>query len=564
MQEIRTTGVLSLGAMLAFSTGLALAQQPPDAGRLLREQPKPPAAPPAKPAAPKPPPGELQDTGLRVLVKAFRIQGATLIPEAELAEQIRDRVGKEQSFSDLRAAARTLVRYYASKGFSARVILPEQDIREGLITLRVIEGKRGALRIEQKGEGLDTARIERIIDRRVPAGAVMNLEDLGEAVSIVNELPGVSARSVLSPGKAESEVDVRVAVEPSPPRTYSVQANNQGSRGTGSVQGGFGATFNNPTGRFDRFGVITNASEGSAFVRGEYGIALGDNGLLVGASASHLAYRLTQSSFAALRARGTASTVGLNATYPVQLRTALDLRVSGGLDRRELVDRTINGQTGDRVVQVANLGTSATFLDPVGGDNTAELRVYAGNTRQHDAAARAADQAARNVEGSFGKLEYSLDRVQELTPAWNFGFSLRGQVAGKNLDSSERMGLGGPNGVRAYPTGEAYGDHATLLTLALSHSFHENVSASVFLDHGWVRLNHSLWNNWNAANPQLRNTYSLSGVGVGLNLTVAPGASLRLSVAQRIGDNPGRDAAGNDADGSRPGPRGWVGFVAQF
>jgi len=31
------------------------------------------------------------------------------------------------------------------------------------------------------------------------------------------------------------------------------------------------------------------------------------------------------------------------------------------------------------------------------------------------------------------------------------------QWASKNLDSSQKFGLGGPNGVRAYPSGEGYG-----------------------------------------------------------------------------------------------------------
>ena len=43
--------------------------------------------------------------------------------------------------------------------------------------------------------------------------------------------------------------------------------------------------------------------------------------------------------------------------------------------------------------------------------------------------------------------------------------AINGQFASKNLDISEKMGLGGANGVRAYPEGEAYGDQGYVLNL---------------------------------------------------------------------------------------------------
>ena len=41
---------------------------------------------------------------------------------------------------------------------------------------------------------------------------------------------------------------------------------------------------------------------------------------------------------------------------------------------------------------------------------------------------------------------------------------MRGQLAFDNLDSSEKMELGGAYGVRAYPEGEAFGDEGYIAT----------------------------------------------------------------------------------------------------
>ena len=66
------------------------------------------------------------------------------------------------------------------------------------------------------------------------------------------------------------------------------------------------------------------------------------------------------------------------------------------------------------------------------------------------------------------------------------------QHANQNLDSSERFGLGGAQGVRAYPSGEGYGDEGALLQTEL------RIRAGYFTpygfyDAGWVRLNANPW-----------------------------------------------------------------------
>jgi hypothetical protein len=64
-----------------------------------------------------------------------------------------------------------------------------------------------------------------------------------------------------------------------------------------------------------------------------------------------------------------------------------------------------------------------------------------------------------------------------------------GQTASKNLDSSEKFSLGGINGVRAYPQGEASGDEGYRGTVELRHNVMPNVQATVFYDWGKVTIN---------------------------------------------------------------------------
>ena len=508
--------VLALGVPCALAPSAELrAQQQPDAGTLLRQQPAPPQVAPAKPSAVKPAAAaaSVPDTGPRFLVKGFRISGATHIPEAELAEQLKDFVGQQLSFTQLQRAAQLLVGYHSDKGYLVRVVLPPQDVKDGIVGLRVIEGRRGEVRINKKGERIEDARVRRFVEERLGVGEPMRLRILAETVAILTEQPGIDVFSEVAQGKAESTVDVIINAVETPLLNFDVNANNHGSRGTGEAEYGGSVILSNPTGSFDLASALVSASEGSSFGRADYSLAVGDRGLRIGAHVSHLRYRLTQDVFAALGANGTARAFGLTASYPLARQTAYRLDVMAGYENRELVDRAAAGETSNRRVNVANVGLGGFVTDELlgGGTNLFSVRLHAGSSDQRNAAALAADGTTRRVQGSSQKLDYNYGRVQPLTPALTLNATVRGQFAGKNLDSSERFSLGGPRGVRAYPVGEAIGDAGTLFAADLGWRLNPTLEASVFFDHGAVQLNRSTWAGWNAANPLLNNRYDLSG-----------------------------------------------------
>ena len=549
-----------------LAAAIAHGQTPPDAGTLLREQPKPPAVPqpPLKPPVVERPAAAPDESGPRVRVTAIRIRGNTRIPEAELVAQLRELVGQERSFGQLQNAALVLIGYYAQKGYLARVFLPPQDIKDGIVEYQVIEGIRGSLKIDKKGERIDVSRVQRFIDEWLAAGSAMDLAGLSEALTVLNEQPGVQVFSTLAPGKGDREIDVTVTAADKPLLSYNAGLNNQGSRGTGVWQATGGATLANPSGRFDALSVLANASQGSTYGRADYSLAIGDRGLRMGVNASALQYKLVQASFAALQANGTAETVGLTASYPLARRTAFNLSLNGGFDYKRLVDHTVAGETGNRTVNVANLGIGGYSIATEGvlqGVQSFGASLVAGNADQRNAAALAADRAGRNTQGSYAKVAWNLGLLRGLDENWTFNASARGQFAGKNLDSSERFSLGGPFGIRAYPVAEGVGDDGWLAGFNLSRRFGDQLSLGGFVDVGGITVNHSV----PAAGITTPNRYTLAGAGLNLAWQLAPQMSFNVSVAAPIGNNPAKDANGRNNDGSAANAgRAWLTLVAQF
>lgn len=557
-----------VGSLLALCCGVLQAQQAPDAGGLLRDQPKPPSvvAPKPAPAAPAVAPAPA-DGGPKVVVKSFRIVGATLIPDAELVDQLKDFVGEELTLSQLQRVAPTLIAYYAQKGYLVRVVLPPQEVKDGIVIINVIEGRRGSLRIDRKdGTRVDAARVQGFVEHRLGAGEAMNIANLQEALNILNDQPGVKVRSAVAPGSAERSVDVVVSAEDKPLVNIAVGADNRGAKASGAQQLTGSLSLANPTGLFDAASVLVNASRGTSFGRLDYSLAAGNSGLRLGANASTLDYDLVQSEFRPLQANGTARTAGLSVTYPLFRQVEHSLSLGLSLDEKRLRDLTIAGETSNRRVRVASVGLSGFANDGAfgGGVTQYELDINSGKTEQRNAAALAADLATRQVEGSYSKFNYSVRRLQALSGDWNLAAALRGQSASKNLDSTERFVLGGPSAVRAYPVGEATADEGWLLSLALNWRASDEFAASFFVETGGVTLNDTLWANWNAANPRLPNSYRLTGAGIGLDWRFATQGVASFVVARPMGSNPGRDVNDRNVDGGTNGTRGWISINLQF
>jgi len=125
------------------------------------------------------------------------------------------------------------------------------------------------------------------------------------------------------------------------------------------------------------------------------------------------------------------------------------------------------------------------------------------------------------------------------------------QSASKNLDSSEKMSLGGAGGVRAYPTSEAIGDEGVLAQLELRYSA-GSYAPYVFVDGGSIKTNAK------PAPGATNNKRSLSGGGVGVRYQRNAWSGDATLAWRNTGGAP-------QADTSRdPKPRVWVNLGYRF
>jgi hemolysin activation/secretion protein len=538
-------------------SGHSRAQTAPDAGSLLQQIER--QQHPELPAKAKPlflPPPVLQSLGqATVVVKDFRFAGNTLLRNGQLAPAVASFKGRPLTFNELQNAAIAVAAAYRKAGWVVRAYLPEQDITSGTVIIQIVEAKFGAVRVEGATR-LANSRVTRVIDAAQRPGAPLNADAMDRGLLLLNDLPGVTAEGRLEEGQAQAETDLIVKVGEGKLVTGNVEVDNAGQRSTGLSREMANASLNSLFGFGERVDAMLLHSLGSDYERAAYSQPVGSSGWRVGVNASQLNYHVVTADLAALDARGTSTTAGAEASYPLIRARLENLYFSFAFDDKRF-DNKSNGIINSAYsVRVASLGLYGNSFDSFhgGGANNASVTFEQGNVDLAGSPNEAADTATLRADGAFSKFHFSAARQQTITDRFSLYGALSGQVVSKNIDSSERFYLGGSTGVRAYPENEGGGSEGLLLNLEARERLPLNFNVVGFFDVGSVEINKK--NDFGgAAHP---NTDTLKGIGVSVGWTAHMGFNIQASVARRIGHNPDPTSTGTDQDGSLDKNRVWL------
>ena len=565
MQKVRgrllcTKLVLALCGVLASS--LLQAAPPPNAGRLLPSVPLTPApasgkAPVLVPPAEKA--GAVPASDARISISEVHITGNTVFSEAQLLALIAPALAPEAgsasarqlSFAELEALADQITAYYREQGYLlARAYLPLQDVRAGQLEIAVLEGRVSRINWSNDSRHSDAALDGRLDE--VTIDAPLYNPTLERSLLLLSDLPGSEVQATVRPGVSVGTSELDIALKDRKGLfAGNVSVDNEGNPYSGEYRLGAGLTLNSPLRLGDSLNVnLLGGGRDYQYGRLAWQVPLGQRGLAVGLAASSMNYRLGQE-FAPLDAHGTAQIGSAYALYPLQRSRFSNVSVQLAFDYKKLDDRIdVLSSAVNRTLGVWQTGLSGSRYDSLGGGglSTWSLNAVAGNLSL-DSAAQAIDAATVRTEGNYSKGMAQFSRTQRLADDWNLYAQIGGQVAQKNLDSSEKYALGGSTAVRAYPQGEAPVDDGWLGTLELRYSPAPNWQASVFNDAAQGRLQHA---PVNSAGNQRR----LSGAGVGVSYAQTAGLTVQATLAWRTDDAP-------TADSDRS-PRGWLRVLHPF
>ncbi|MDB6043307.1 MAG: putative hemolysin activation/secretion protein [Gammaproteobacteria bacterium] len=526
-------------ALLAASQS-AVAAVPPSAGSQIQQIPAAAAAEKATPelrieqgnAPPVRP-----DDDASIVVRSLHVVNAKAFAESELIAATGFKAGSELTLSALRALAAKIADYYHSHGyFLARASLPAQDVVDGAVKIAVIEGHYGKVVLRNHSR-LSDAVAQQLLDG-LNSGDAVTIAPLESRLLQLADLPGVEIKSTLVPGASVGASDLIVDVAPGRRVSGSINADNSGNRYTGAERVGATLNVNNPLGKGDLATLRALSSfDGLDYGRAAYQMQFGKAD--VGLAYTAMDYRLGKE-FDSLKAHGTAMIASVYGRYPLLRSRKSNLYVQLDFDAkafRDAVDAVDPAVVSDKKARVTMLSLVGDHRDAFGGGglSTYTITWNSGSLDIQSAVASATDATTARSDGHYDKLGANVTRLQSVSGPFSLYASLQGQWASKNLDVSEKMGLGGAEAVRAYPEGEAYVDEGYVLNLE-AHLALPKFSVPTagqlqlvgFLDTGTGQTNR---NRWDAET----NRRTLSGGGVGLNWIAGQRFAAKAYYAHKIG-----------------------------
>jgi hemolysin activation/secretion protein len=500
----------------------------------------------------------------QLFVKKFKITGVSLITQAQAQAAVEGKLNQSLTFEQIQEAAQSVADLYSSIGRIAVAVIPEQDVVDGTIEIRIIEAKVGSVLIQSAVEGSplrlrdDVAKA--FISKGNDAGQFLSLGNLNRSKALLNDLPGVNAQVALSKSQADGSSNIQVSLQEGSLFTGRADVSNSGSASTGVLQNMWSLNLNNPSGLGDAATLDLALSQGSTFSTAKYWVPVGYDGWRVAPGVSALSYR-SLSSFSNTISNGNANVAGLYSTYALKREGADTSSLNFSVENKKYHNFSNDAETSAYGISKFNAGVSGALL---GEKQNLSYAVTAGlgNLNINNAAQLTNDQSQSGAQtsGRFSKLSLNLNFNSSL-PIKNTSarLSLNGQVASKNLNSSEQLYLGGPDGVRAYPVAQGGGSQGYVTSLELTHFFENGLQLGVFFDVGVIQQYKTNWSTSLQGSTQADNIYSLRATG----LTAKYGWNnfqLQAALAYRLGQNPLHTSTGAqlNSDNAYRSVQAWV------
>jgi hemolysin activation/secretion protein len=465
--------------------------------------------------APDPGPAQ-QAAGPCFQIDRLTMDGATILPAAELAAIIAAHVPGCLQGADLQALMRKIDAAYAEGGYiTTRTYIPPQNLTSGELRLSVVEGRIEGVYLIDGTQQIDSLRGARQLATAFgqPQGQVFQLRDFEQGLDQMNRLRSVDATLQLQPGAEVGGSNVIVQrLQTDRFRGYA-RLDNMGSRATGQNTLALDAEVDDLFGANDTLTFGLSGSQNTNAVSLSGSVPFGY--VTVAGNLGYSEYISPLNAFTELF--GTTRTVGLDVDHLIARDQFTTTALRYGLNLRR-GERFINAArltpqdltTAELGIRHLRLGTAA--RNSFDATLTLGLGLFGADRRSADDA----------PEPQFAKLSLGWQRQAALGTMGTLVQDLRLQISPDRLYGAEQMSIGSYSTVRGYAEAVGSGDSGVVLRsdLYLDPAFWtapfaegaaawltETTQAHVFVDAGVV------WDN------SRRTREGAMGAGMGLSWT---------------------------------------------
>jgi hypothetical protein len=303
------------------------------------------------------PSGDSQmDRGAEFRLNGIQVQGNTVMGKEHIVSIVQPYVGTMMTSAELKAITAKITQLFVDQGYATtKCIIPAQQVSNGVVVLKVVEGKLGQIQLSGAETYLYDVRLF-LAQLHDLQGKVIHLPTLNNRLRLLSQLPATRVQPTLVQ-QAEGVTDLVLKLTDLEDQ-FSLSVNNSGSRFTGKNRISSSAVFNNVTGNSDVLTMALTTSLNNVKYLGSmsfnYQRPVGGSGGKLGVGYSNLYYRMDPAAvgFNQVRYEGGTHSLGLRYEQPLWLEDEASSQKSyswsAGFERKTAQAKTIYNTSFDQ------------------------------------------------------------------------------------------------------------------------------------------------------------------------------------------------------------------------
>lgn len=422
------------------------------------------------------------ETEVRVTIQEIKIDGSTVFTPEELQEIVAAYIGKEVNSLVLREIRKVLTREYVERGYlTSGAYLPPQDLTDGSIEIKIIEGKLSEVQIL----GLERVPREYLLDR-LPLTSPLNVSELEAALDLLRINPLFEdLKADLREGGALGASILKIDVTEAPNYSVNLQFDNYESPAIGEYQGTVGFYANNFLGYADALDLGYSFTEGTDKVRINYQFPLDSKGATISIGYSNGDNRIVER-FEELKIRAESEKIALSIVKPLIYTAKETFSLSFDFDILNTATFILDdipfsfsegAREGETKVAALRFGQQWVSRSPE--------RIFALDSRfSISLGILGATDNESGLDGQFFAWQGRFQYLEKLEDRFILSFRSNLQLSGDDLLTIEQFDGGGINSVRGYRSNQIFGDSGFTSTLEVNYRPTDWLTLSPFVDFG--------------------------------------------------------------------------------
>ncbi len=402
-------------------------------------------------------------------IHEYRVLGNAVLPNTDIERVLYPLLGDHKTIADVEVARTALEKAYHDRGYATVFVdIPEQDVDEDIVRLRVTEGKLHRVSI-----GGARYFSERKILAALPAataGTVPRIPDLQAQLAVLNaQTADRAVVPVLKAGPTPGTVDLAFNVQDKSPLHGSFDVNDQYSPDTKPLRATLSLSYNN---LFQRLDSISAQYQESPQSPGQVGVFAANYAFGVPADALHpsVYYIHSNSNVAAigtLGVLGKGDILGARFSYPVYQEPGVLQSLVYGADYKHFKDIIGLESTPALITPISYVNLTLGYAGSWNADWLQDTLNFSANIGPRGVPNNADAFANKRFEGrpNYFYVRFDDNVLFKLPAGFHVQLRAAGQLAVEPLISNEDYSIAGIDGVRGYLEAEVLGDKAVKGTL---------------------------------------------------------------------------------------------------